>query len=504
MIVPPSRANPAMRDPFADEELPTRKRRSDYIEMTGNIYGRLTVMENAGSSQWWCDCECGQRKLVSGSALRGGRTLSCGCLQDENRRGDKARDISGETYGRLTVIRREGTADSEHPLWLCECECGNTCLIKGGKIGKEVNSCGCLRAPVRASSDGLGYGHPLFQCWSGAKSRCLDVHDPKYHRYGGRGITMCDRWLNSFRYFVEDMGDRPAGASLDRVDNDGNYEPGNCRWATPLEQNQNRSNSRKNKKWASAPLVEDKNAQCDYFNSIRTHLMSSPRGLQISIGPSEFSPCDRQIAGKLFGLPKTPQAAWRPATGTAIHSFLEDLFSSAEVLPDGGPRWLTERRVKVGLLDGKPLTGSCDLYDRLTHTTVDHKYVGITTLKSVRAGKISQRYKTQQQLYAHGLVAAGFPVKDVAICYLPASGELEDAVWWAEPYDPAIAEEALLRVNEINNRVKQGEPLDAFKTSEDWCSSCPVLLARMCPGETKSRSAWRPRTTPAKGGDPFA
>lgn len=86
--------------------------------------------------------------------------------------------------------------------------------------------------------------HPSYHSWYNAKRRCTNPTDKRFARYGGRGISMCDRWLNDFHAFVEDMGIRPEGMTLDRIDNDGNYEPSNCRWATPKQQSQNQIGSK--------------------------------------------------------------------------------------------------------------------------------------------------------------------------------------------------------------------------------------------------------------------
>lgn len=152
---------------------------------TGNIYGRLIVLERNGSinnkAAWLCQCSCGNRKVVTGDSLRTGNVSSCGCYQRE------CRGLGNRTHG----MTRTGT----------------------------------------------------YRSWQEMKTRCNDPSSISYPNYGGRGITICERWTK-FENFLEDMGERPEGCSLDRKNNSAGYSKRNCRWVSRTTQNGNKRNNR--------------------------------------------------------------------------------------------------------------------------------------------------------------------------------------------------------------------------------------------------------------------
>lgn len=155
---------------------------------------------------------------------------------------------NGQRFGRYQVIERVANYDCR-PHYKCKCDCGNERVVSGKYLRKGLSkSCGCFGAEQRKlASTKHGHsprkGHSKeYTSWCNMKNRCYDVNNKQYCDYGGRGISVCDRWLNSFENFLSDMG-LSNGLTLDRIDVNGNYEPTNCKWSTSTEQARNKRNN---------------------------------------------------------------------------------------------------------------------------------------------------------------------------------------------------------------------------------------------------------------------
>ena len=231
------------------------------IDLTGKQFGRFTVLERVrnnkdGRTMWLCQCECGNKRIVSGKCLRNGHTRSCGCLARDINAARSFIDHTGERFGRLVVLRRGddyvAPNGAHHVMWVCRCDCGNevtvdVCQLTGGK----TLSCGCYKkdACAEAHTTHGGRYDRLYHVYSNMKNRCLNEKSQDYPYYGGRGIRICDEWLNDYTSFKTwayqngyDENADHGKCTIDRIDVDGNYEPSNCRWVDMATQSKNRRN----------------------------------------------------------------------------------------------------------------------------------------------------------------------------------------------------------------------------------------------------------------------
>lgn len=233
------------------------------------------------------------------------------------------------------------------------------------------------------------------------------------------------------------------------------------------------------------------------FGIIRYAITHDPRSLQVELGPSEIGQeCERRLGYKLAHVDECNARGvpWRPFIGRAGHDKLEEIFieANAGVHP---VMWLAETEVDTGelVVGGRPqrVRGHSDLMALIGGTVVDWKFVGSTSLKKYKRNRHPGRqYRDQAHGYGVGFAARGLPIDDVAICFLPTAGELSDAYWWSEPFNPDVWTESLARAQRVQNAVELmgADVLQYLAPSEDNCRQCPFYMpgstdiARGCPG----------------------
>lgn len=281
------------------------------LNLEGQRFGRLTAISMAsgrrdGRLLWNCICDCGTSALATSAALRGGHTRSCGCLRRELS-AVKRRAMIGRRFSRWTVISEIEADIYSYPdrtthrqrRFMCQCDCGTRRSVQmGNLVNGTSKSCGCWNRET-ASSRNTTHGETRngrtsteYRIWLGMNGRCNQVGSVSYADYGGRGIKVCDRW-SDFSAFLSDMGRRPSpDHSIDRIDVNGNYEPGNCRWATRIQQ-------ARNKRKFSA--VEKLVRKVSNFNCIeRWRLRAALEALEVELGGSNFRINDSLFAGAML------------------------------------------------------------------------------------------------------------------------------------------------------------------------------------------------------------
>ena len=241
---------------------------AQFIDLTGKRFGRWKVLHIGTRTKgnritWRCECDCGNIRDVLTHGLLSGKSKSCGCLVVDTMQGE-FKDISGERYGKLVVnsdykmVHRE---NGKGLLWLCRCDCGNEAWVDGVSLRRgHVKSCGCLhqdqlkkidRTKIshkkHGATDKHGQCERLYNVWKGMRNRCNNEKSSVYKYYGGRGIKVCPEWENDYAVFREwalkngyDENAAKGQCTIDRIDNNGNYEPSNCRFVSMAVQNINK------------------------------------------------------------------------------------------------------------------------------------------------------------------------------------------------------------------------------------------------------------------------
>lgn len=210
-------------------------------DLTGQRFGRLVVLDYShsdrhGQTYWRCVCDCGNETVVQRSHLISGGTTSCGCKKP----GPALEDLTGQRFGRLTVLSYDHSDRLCHSYWRCLCDCGNETTARADLLqGRNTISCGCYHREIK-TTHGMSNSR-LYNIWSKMKDRCDNPNIKLYKYYGERGVFICDEWLNfeNFRDWAL-SNSYEDGLSIDRINNNDGYYPENCRWVDAITQSNNR------------------------------------------------------------------------------------------------------------------------------------------------------------------------------------------------------------------------------------------------------------------------
>lgn len=227
-------------------DIPLSKLRGTAKDLTGQKFNQLTVIKRipgkaGGRTKYLCACTCGNYKEIEGTGVSSGHTKSCGCLHPKVLSA-RSKDLTGQTFTRLSVIKRLG---GKYTKYLCLCSCGNSKAIVGADLTSgNTRSCGCLALELASERATHGQRASLeYTAWAGMWSRCTNLNHPKYPTYKDRAPPV--EWRD-FAVFLAHIGPKPRPEfTLDRIDNDKPYGPGNVRWTSAEVQANNRSNVRR-------------------------------------------------------------------------------------------------------------------------------------------------------------------------------------------------------------------------------------------------------------------
>ena len=228
----------------------------------------------------------------------------------------KMEDLTGRTFNRLTVIRFIGVTNNQY-FWLCRCKCGTYCEKRGFAIkGGGIKSCGCLHRELssKRAKHGLSRSR-TYTIWLGMIRRCKGTREEERRLYRDRGITVCDKWLK-FDGFLQDMGECPDNLTIERVDNNKGYHPGNCIWATQKQQNRNRRNTVYIDAYGQSLPATEWAEKTNISKSVLYH--RKRRGLTVETGLFDHLPCEKLVTinGKTQNL-----SSWAKDLNMSLSSF---------------------------------------------------------------------------------------------------------------------------------------------------------------------------------------